>query len=112
MKSARLIRSAVFVMVYGAALGMPGPSLGDEIPKFDVSRTCRAESANAPTTQQSCVGDERSAHEQMSKQWSQFASSDKASCIQAASDISGVRSYVELLTCLELARDTRKLREQ
>jgi hypothetical protein len=94
------------------AFGISTSATAQVLPAFDVSRTCRAESANAPTTQQSCMADERNAHAQLSSRWSQFPGADKASCLQAASDISGVRSYVEVLTCLELASDARKLPKQ
>jgi hypothetical protein len=43
------------------------------------------------------------------REWVQFATGDKASCTQAVSAIPGPESYVELLTCLEMARDARKL---
>lgn len=35
----------------------------------------------------------------------QFAEPDKAECLQSATDVAGTQSYVELLTCLEVAQD-------
>jgi collagen triple helix repeat protein len=78
-------------------------------PQFDVRRTCHAESAESPTTEQSCMKDEQRAQEQLAGQWAEFAAADRTSCVGTATNVSGVRSYVELLTCLEMARDAAKL---
>jgi hypothetical protein len=79
------------------------------VPTFDVSRTCRAEAADAPATREGCMRDEQKARDQLAAEWGQFSAADRTNCVQPAVDISGVRSYVELLTCLQIARDARKL---
>jgi hypothetical protein len=86
-----------------------GTTAQGAVPTFDISRTCRAEAADAPATRDGCMKDEQGARDQLSAQWAQFSPADKTSCVQPALNISGIRSYVELLTCLETARDARKL---
>ena len=45
----------------------------------------------------------------MKNEWSTFSASDKKHCIAEAT-MGGESSYTELVTCLEMARDVRKLR--
>ena len=42
----------------------------------------------------------------------QFTSENKTNCMQTATDVAGVRTYVELLTCLQITKDTRSLPKQ
>ena len=51
------------------------------------------------------------AKDQLAKEWTQFAAADKSHCLQL-STIGGDPTYTELLTCLELERDARRLRER
>jgi hypothetical protein len=83
-------------------------TVADEVPKLDITATCRAESAQAPANTQACLKDEQSAHDQLLQQWATFASSDRVDCSRTT-ESGGSSSYVELLTCLQLARDARKL---
>ena len=74
----------------------------DELPAFDIARNCREEVVGAITTVASCTKDETDAKNELTKRWSQFGALEKKSCIGEAS-IGGDKSYVELLTCLEMA---------
>jgi hypothetical protein len=80
----------------------------DQVPSFDFSSSCRAAATMTPATLDSCMNDERSAREALASQWPQFAAQDKAYCDQSAR-MGGMASYVELLTCLQMARDARQL---
>ena len=59
---------------------------------------------------EACTRDELTARDQISKQWAQFSQTDKTRCIRLAT-LGSEPSYVELLTCLEMSRDARKLPE-
>jgi hypothetical protein len=48
--------------------------------------------------------------ETSSKDWAQFSPADKADCVELPK-IARVETYTQLLTCLQLARNARKLRE-
>jgi hypothetical protein len=88
-----------------------GVAGAQELPKFDPSPTCRAEASAAQSGAgaDACIEDEQKAHEQLSRDWAQFAADIRTSCTGEATDVAGVRSYVELITCLQIARAARKL---
>jgi hypothetical protein len=78
-------------------------ALSDIVPKFDIARECRLEGGlNADYDR--CLEDEGTALRELQKMWTQFAAVDKRSCI-ASTPIGGFASYVELLICLQIARD-------
>lgn len=56
-----------------------------------------------------CMDAEQADREALSKEWSTFAADDKRHCT-AETTMGGESSYTELITCLEMARDVRKLR--
>ena len=51
-----------------------------------------------------CADDERRAKQKLAREWSRFASDDKATCIKET-NIDGTPSYIELQVCLEIASD-------
>ena len=85
----------------------------DWIPTFNVEPFCRAVASRAvPVGDASiCMRKEMEARDQLARQWTQFAPADKSHCTQL-STIGGDPTYTELLTCLELQRDARNLREK
>jgi hypothetical protein len=54
------------------------------------------------------VQSEQEVREQIKKEWSTFSASDKSHCV-ALAKTGGEASYTELITCMEMARDVRKL---
>jgi hypothetical protein len=59
---------------------------------------------------QHCVDDERTAREQLEREWSQFKPADRAICIGGSKAGSVTPVYTELITCLEVASDAELLR--
>jgi hypothetical protein len=87
----------------------------DVVPAFDIERGCRVDSTQAfdlstglNETVKRCAADERRARAQLRTQWPRFRAADKMQCIGEA-DIGGTPSYVDLLTCLQLAKDAAQL---
>jgi hypothetical protein len=80
--------------------------VADNVPKFDISRECRSE-GGSQAIQQKCAADEAEARDQVQPLWVQSSAVDKTQCIRETST-DGSPSYVELLTCLEMARDVKK----
>jgi hypothetical protein len=80
-----------------------------DVPTYDVRVTCRTESQGDPGAGAvaDCMADEQSAREQLVRQWAQFTAESKAGCIQIETGISNIRSYVELLTCLQMRKDAK-----
>ena len=83
----------------------------DNVPRFDIARGCRLDNAASSglTEEQPmkrCESDEQQAFLQLQSQWSQFAESDRATCTTATNS-DDTPSYVELLTCLQEAKEVR-----
>ena len=85
---------------------LPFITVADGVPKFDIARECRSEGGSKAVLEK-CIEDESAAREELQPLWIQFSAADKNSCIGETS-IGGTPSYVELLTCLEMARDVKK----
>jgi hypothetical protein len=85
----------------------------DEVPRLNVEPSCRVEvSRTVPNgDMEVCLENERSAREQLVWEWTQFTPADKTHCLRL-STLGGEPSYTDLLTCLELERDARNLREK
>jgi hypothetical protein len=83
----------------------------DQVPKFDTGPICRSAGAAAVMGTRdtaACERDENTARATLEKEWSQFTLSDKAHCVRLGT-LGGSPSYVELLTCLELAKQVKEL---
>jgi hypothetical protein len=63
------------------------------------------------TSFEQCVKSEQDTREQLKKEWSTFTAADKSSCV-ALAKTGGESSYTELLTCMEMSRDVRKLHSE
>jgi hypothetical protein len=82
-----------------------------EPPRFDAAPGCRAgvNTGVKPRSDiDSCVRSEHEARDALARQWAEFAAADKPRCVEKT-HMGGPPSYIEVLTCLELARDARKL---
>ena len=53
--------------------------------------------------------DEENARAKLAGEWESFRPADRTSCTELARLGGGLQSYVELLTCLEMAKDARGL---
>jgi hypothetical protein len=80
-------------------------AISDPVPKFDIARECHFES-ESPRLFGRCSHDEADALAQLETEWPQFAGADRSTCVAEAT-VGGFASYVELVICLEMARDVR-----
>jgi hypothetical protein len=81
------------------------------VPTIDVRPTCKAAASGVIGLQQDiqvCLQSEQGVRDQLVKEWGQFRPDDKASCTRLTT-MSGGGTYTELITCLEMKRDARKL---
>ena len=86
-------------------------AMAQEVPRFDAAPGCRAGAntgVKAGPDIDGCVRSEHQARDQLARQWGEFAAPDKTRCVEKT-HMGGPPSYIEVLTCLELARDARKL---
>jgi hypothetical protein len=81
-------------------------TVSDTVPKFDIVRECGIEGGPSVDVAR-CSRDEAAALRQLQQAWAQYAGADRKSCTTEAT-IGDFASYVELLTCLEMARDVEK----
>jgi hypothetical protein len=80
----------------------------DKVPDFDISANCRAGLPGPGGTGETlnrCADDERQARQKLFGEWSRFDPADKITCIRETNI--DAPSYVELLTCLQMASDNR-----
>ena len=85
----------------------------DTVPKLDYEPSCRAaveSSAIASRDENSCNQDEETARATLGKVWPQYTAVQRTHCVQLTSLV-GPPSYVELLTCLEMAKDASTMED-
>jgi hypothetical protein len=86
----------------------------DRVPDLNFEPICRESagpSLNGKDNVGICRSDEGAARDALAKQWSEFDSADRARCIRL-STTNHSASYVEVLTCLEMNRDAKKIRRK
>ena len=76
-------------------------AVSDTVPTFDIVKECRYEGGSAANVEQ-CLRDEVATLGQLKTEWAQSVGAEKRSCM-ATTQIGGFASYVELLTCLDMA---------
>jgi len=94
------------------------PAQSQEVPDLNVDPVCHGiaqQSAN-PTekgdpdlTFAECVKSEQSMRQKLVGEWSTFSPAEKANCI--GSEMGGMASYTDLVSCLEMARAARRLNQ-
>jgi len=89
----------------------PLAAVADEVPTLDVRKSCRADVQAYPGGggAAACLADEQRAKEVLVSQWTQLAPESRARCTRMVNDIAGTQSYVELLSCLQAAKDVKTL---
>jgi hypothetical protein len=95
-------------LMVGASLTI---AVADNVPRLDVNPSCRAAASGMVGVKQDmsvCLEDEKAARDQLVKEWSQFAGDDKTRCTRMSTR-GGSPTYTELLVCLQMARDAKKL---
>jgi hypothetical protein len=93
------------------ALGSNLVMVAADVPKLNIEPSCKSagiEGMALGRTTQSCINDENTAHDQLVKDWSTFSGDDKSHCLSMVAT-GGSPSYVELLSCLEMSRDAKKI---
>ena len=92
------------------------PAQSQEVPDLNVDPVCQgiAQQAANPTekgdpdlTFAECVKSEQSMRQKLVGEWSTFSPAEKTNCI--GSEMGGMASYTDLVSCLEMARAARQL---
>jgi len=88
------------------------PARADSPPVLKVESSCEAAGRGAIVlgrNKEACLADETTAQDTLKQNWSKYSASDKTQCVGMATN-GGPASYVELLSCLEIMRDARNIR--
>jgi hypothetical protein len=85
-------------------------SAAGEVPRLEFASGCRDGAGGNKATADRCIGDEEKARAKLATEWGTFAHADRTNCTALARlGGGGLQSYVELLTCLEMAKDAKSL---
>jgi hypothetical protein len=88
-------------------------AVSNSVPSWDVTASCRgassfAISVTASERLTSCLASEQRTREQLNKDWSTYRAEDRVGCVKS---LTFSPTYTELVTCLEMRRDVKKLRD-
>lgn len=84
--------------------------VADTVPTLDVAKECRFEGGSSEVFDR-CMRDENEARKDIEALWSNISTVDRNACV-SESTTGGYASYIELLTCLEMARDIAALEKR
>src|SRR5262245_6547241 len=107
-----MTKLGMVIAVAAVSLGIEASvAIADEVPTYDVRKSCNADLQQYSSAQSAtrCLADEQNARTTLVSQWTQFAPDSRSSCMQMVGDPAGPQSYVELLTCLQMAKDVKSL---
>lgn len=106
--------SVVRIALTAGALGVQTIfALADSPPNLNVGPSCEAAARGAIVMgrdKAACMGDENAALDVLKENWAKYNAGDKAQCVGNVRQ-GGPASYVELLSCLEIMRDSKTIRE-
>jgi len=85
-------------------------AVSDTLPRFNIEPTCKGglDSPGLNERYDRCIAEENAAQKKLEANWSSYPAGDRTVCARTAGMASG--SYVELLTCLEMDAEARKLK--
>ncbi|MGO4571057.1 hypothetical protein [Microvirga sp. 2TAF3] len=96
-----MFRFLAFTLVLAATSALAA----EDIPHLDIQSTCKAAVPLVPqdrSPQENCMRDETDARGELDKKWTSFPAALRARCVEET-NIGGYPSYVEVLTCLQIA---------
>jgi hypothetical protein len=83
----------------------------DKVPQLNVEPGCRAAAKmgdSVDATLRQCLADEKSAREELDKEWTQYSSALRERCV-ASTRLGDTPSYVEVLVCMQMGRDAAEM---
>ena len=118
-----MVRRLIIAIATASALGISFYPTGasarrtraeaDSVPSWDLTASCRAAASIAYSQtpndrSQSCLASEQRTREELTKHWSTYPAEDRIGCVKS---LTFSPTYTELVTCLEMRRDVKKLRD-
>ncbi len=104
MRFAPWLLSAPALLVALTAMAADGP------PKLDVETSCQAAAQSGVNgrSHDACMTEENDARSALAQHWAQYSAVQQSRCTELVR-MGGPPSYVELLTCLDMAEQAKKL---
>ena len=108
----------VLVPVYAQAqsprAGRVSKGAAGGVPNWDVSPSCRAAgrvayAQDASAREKSCMESENRTRDKLAADWSTYPGAERTRCIKSIEWFSP--TYTELVACLEMSADVKRLRE-
>ena len=102
MKTRTLVYASAFSCMWGFS------ATAQQVPRLVIEATCKAEQhliAGDRNPYDGCMSDETAAERQLQGMWSSASAAHREMCGQEA-QIGGTPSYVDMLTCLQMAQGT------
>jgi hypothetical protein len=113
------MRVLVIVAATAVALSLAvRPAQAQAIPDLNVDPVCHgiAQQASDPSEKggpdlafSKCVQSEQAMRQKLVSEWSTFLPAEKSNCV--GEQMSGMASYTDLVSCLEMAKDARQLNQ-
>ena len=118
--------AALSPSVHNRPVNIPAPqlatSVSESVPSLNVEQVCQGiadqggtnfheHEASHDYAKKDCLDTEETVRGKLGTVWKSFDASDRNHCL-TETRMGGESSYTELLTCLEMAADVRKLHEQ
>lgn len=101
---------ALAILLAGVSVGAWTAGAAERAPQLDVGRSCDAAATHGVNgrTRDACMNEENAAQNALNDKWKQFTDKQHSRCTGLVT-LGGPPSYVELLTCLEMAEQARKI---
>jgi hypothetical protein len=112
------LRVLVIAAAATIALFADRPVQAQAVPDLNVDPVCHgiAQQASDPSEKggpdlafSKCVQSEQAIRQKLVSEWSTFLPTEKTNCI--GEQMSGMASYTDLVSCLEMAKDARQLNQ-
>ncbi len=97
-----MIKTALIAASLAGIVALP---VADGPPRFNIEQSCSEAgepAVGADRSNQVCRDDERRAEASLQRRWNSFPVLNRGPCV-ASAELVGPPSYVQVLTCLELA---------
>jgi len=98
----------VLALLFASVLA-PSVVVAQAVPALEFAQGCRNTASGDATILSRCMGDEERAQQKLTTEWETFPRGDRTECTALVKLGTVLQSYVELITCLEMAKDARAL---
>lgn len=90
-------------------VGAPAAFAAEQPPQINLEPTCTVAAAGVSgRSRDACMNDEKTAQQTLNEKWNNFTAAQQRRCSDLV-HMGGPPSYVELLTCLEMAEQARQI---